>query len=124
MAQNETTLEKEAAEACNFMASQVFAPAFFEKLSSHGIAPRNEAEALQLVELGVTLGALEAEGQYKSAAQVSNETANPFLAQLIGGLRPATYSVEASLKQAASKLAADPAIAQAAQRYSRVVNKA
>ena len=74
----------QATEACDFMAAQVHAPAFFEKLAAHSIRPRNDAEVQQLLQLGAMLHQAELQGQYKTAAAAANAQENPFLAHAIG----------------------------------------
>jgi len=80
--------EEQAKEACAFMAVEVHAPAFFEKLAAHGIQPRNQAEADQLLQLGAVLHQGETDGQYKSAAVVAQEQENPFLSAVLGRFAP------------------------------------
>ena len=115
--------ESQAKEAQVFMAAEVVAPAFFEKLASYDIRPRNEAEAQQLLQLGASLYAVEQQGQYKTAAAQSNEQGNPFLdlalQQLTPAQRPTPQQFEGQLKQAALQVVQNDAIAkQAALVYA------
>lgn len=76
---NQLPTNEQAQEAAVFMAQEIHAPAFFEKLSAYGLQPNTEAEAAQLLQLGATLQTAEHEGNYKTAAATANETGNPFL---------------------------------------------
>jgi len=76
---NQLPTNEQAQEAAVFMAQEIHAPAFFEKLSAYGLQPNTEAEAAQLLQLGATLQTAEHEGNYKTAAETANETGNPFL---------------------------------------------
>jgi uncharacterized protein (UPF0210 family) len=115
----------QATEACDFMASQVHAPAFFEKLASHNIRPRNDAEVQQLLQLGAMLHQAELQGQYKMAADARNEQENPFLAHAIGQAQQVIAPLQATeqVKQAAlSAVQADPTTKAAALIYGHVAN--
>jgi hypothetical protein len=107
---NQKPTETQANEACAFMAAEVHAPAFFEKLASvYGIRPRTQAEAAQLLQLGAVTYAAAQNGQYKSAAmqaQQQKEEGNPFLTNLLNQMTPAAQpqvDLETHVKQAALK---------------------
>jgi hypothetical protein len=112
---------EQAEQACNFMAQEVHAPAFFEKLAAHDIYPRTQAEAAQLLEMGVELHQAELEGRYKTAAVAEQEQANPFLAHAMGQLQPqmpAHVQSDDMLKAAAAQIAEqDPVVKTAAELY-------
>jgi len=97
--------ESQAEAACNYMAAEIHAPAFFEKLSSLGIEPRTEAEAGQLLEIGAMLHRAEAKGQYKSAAAVAQEQTNPFLAAVLDRFRP--QATQEDVDETLNKFAAE-----------------
>jgi len=117
---------EQASEACDFMAQQVHAPAFFEKLARHNIAPRNDAEVSQLLQLGAMLHQAELQGQYKTAAAVANAQENQFLAHAISQLMPAFQVSDHAtdyVKQAALKeVKADELVKAAALVYGHVAS--
>jgi len=53
--ESNVNMEDVVMEACQFMASEVHAPAFFSKLAAHGIVPSNDEEASELLMLGAKL---------------------------------------------------------------------
>jgi hypothetical protein len=117
----------QANEAAAWMASEVHTPAFFDKLASYGIRPRTQAEADQLMQLGAVLQQAEFDGRYKSASVAAQEQANPFLSHVLGRLasttQPTSVQVDASIKQAALKVASlDPIAKTAALVYNYALN--
>ena len=117
---------EQAREACAFMAQEIHVPAFFEKLAAHGIEPKSEAEAQQLLQLGGTLHQAEQRGQYKTAATQAQEQGNPFLDYVLEKLQsaqPSSEQVENHVKQAATTLTSDNDLARtAALVYGHVLN--
>ena len=103
----------QAQQALQYMAEQVYGPAFFEKLAGYGVQPRNQAEAKQLLELGATLENAEQQGLYKSA----QDEGNPFLSyvndRLTGALRPVKQA-SANVAQGALNLVQQDATTKAA----------
>jgi hypothetical protein len=124
-----TIKPEQAQQAFQFMAEQVYAPAFFDKLASYGVQPRTARESQQLLELGAILEQAEAEGHYKSAAVREAEAANPFLDHVLGRLKGALSSSaapavsEGHLKAGALKLVqSDPVSRQAALIYGHIMS--
>ena len=114
---NDLPTQKQAQEAVQFMAEQVYGPAFFEKLAAHGVRPNNTAEARQLLTLGATLEQAEASGLYKTAA----EAENPFLAHVTDRLSGALSQHQAAPNQQAQSLVhQDPLMKAAALIYAHV----
>jgi len=106
--------EEQAVQAANFMAAEVHAPAFFEKLAEHGYETANPAEQQQLLQLGAVLADAEARGQIKSAAPQGE---NPFLSHVLNrwSSAPDPADVESHQKEAAVELAkAQPIVKNAA----------
>ena len=117
----------QANEACNYMVSEVLAPAFFEKLSAYSIQPRNQAEATQLLELGANLYQQAQSGQLKTAAVRAQEQANPFLQHVLSRVAPAQAptqaQIDAHIKTAAVQIAKkDPLAKTAALVYNYIMN--
>lgn len=107
--------EEQAKEACAFMAAEVYAPAFFEKLATHGIAPRNRAEAEQLLQLAALLDRAESQGQYKSAADVAQEQENPFLSSVLARFEATTpQDDDDAIKEAALQAVQSDEVVKAA----------
>jgi hypothetical protein len=106
------------------MASEIHAPAFFEKLSAYGIAPRTQAEADQLLELGVTLYSAESQGQYKSAADAAQEQRNPFLDAVLNRFVPGQQAASDDQIKAAALQAVqgDDIVKAAALVYNHVMS--
>jgi hypothetical protein len=109
-----TPTAEQAQQACAYMAADVHAPAFFTKLAAHGIEPRTQAEAEQLLQIGAVLQQAENEGQFKQAEDTSG---NPFLTYVLQRLTPegpTQEQVEASIKQAADQVVAQNSVAKIA----------
>jgi hypothetical protein len=118
-----------AALAHQFVTQELDAPAFFEKLAMEGFAPRNAAEAQQLLEMGVRLADMEARGLYKSAAATAAETGNPLLSGILTKLDKyaAAYTPPAArddmILSAMTKLAGENEIVRnAALIFAHVAN--
>lgn len=93
--------KEQAEQAQAFMIEQIHVPAFLEKLASHGIQPRNQAEVGQLVQLGAVLAHAESQGRIKSA----QDTANPFLDHVMSRLVPQQpVNVDQLIKNSADSL--------------------
>ena len=129
---NEITPEQ-AQESAVFMAQEIHAPAFFEKLSAYGLEPSTEAEAAQLLQLGAVLQHAEQSGQYKTASDAVNEAENPFLkfatdkaieAMTGDQAVSAPASEEALAKQAAAVATTNPVAKQAALTYAYMLANA
>ena len=127
---NEITPEQ-AQESAVFMAQEIHAPAFFEKLSACGLEPSTEAEAAQFLQLGAVLQHAEQSGQYKTASDATNESENPFLkfatdnavdAMTTG--QPQAAPDEALAKQAAAVATTNPVAKQAALTYAYMLANA
>jgi len=113
---------EQATEACDYMATRVHAPAFFEKLAEFNIAPRNDAEAAQMLQLGAMLHQAEIDGQYKTAADAMNEAENPFLAQALGQFVPGDTALGSVKEAALAAVNEDDLVKAAALVYGHVVS--
>ena len=126
---NQLPTNEQAQESAVFMAQEIHAPAFFEKLSAYGLQPNTEAEAAQLLQLGAVLQTAEQEGTYKTAAAIANETGNPFLDYALqnapGGSVQKQASASSSDEQQAAAAAAvaqtNPIAKQAALTYAHML---
>lgn len=101
----------QAEQAQSFMVDQIHVPAFFEKLATNGLRPRNEAEAQQLLQLGAVLAHAKANGQIKSA----QDEGNPFLAHVLGRCKSQQEpDLDATIKQSADQFISENELAKTA----------
>ena len=127
---NQLPSNEQAQESAVFMAQEIHAPAFFEKLSAYGLQPNTEAEAAQMLQLGAVLQTAEQEGNYKTAADIANETGNPFLDYALhnatgGSVQKQAASGSSNDEQLAAAAAAvaqtNPVAKQAALTYAHML---
>jgi hypothetical protein len=119
----ELPTQKQAEEAAQFFAVNVCAPAFFEKLASHGFQPSNLTEARQLLTLGATLEQAEAEGLYKAGS--ADDSENEFLSHVSRRLNSALSDRTAPAdlqKQAQELVQVDPLCKSAALIYAHLLD--
>lgn len=88
--------------------ASVSRPIFFEKLAQHGVVPRNETEAAQLLQIGSQLIAMEAQEAQKQAS-ASGSILDLAMADL--GL---VGDADNQIKVAASRLIDDAVVGPAA----------
>lgn len=106
-------------QAYAYLMQQVYVPAFFNKLASYGIAPQNEQEAQNLLEIGASMWQLH-QAQAASAAQGREaflKKANTELKTILSSVYGQDPMVkraewEASIDRIAQHIAADPTIQQ------------
>jgi hypothetical protein len=106
--------EEQAKESYAYMAQEIYAPAFFEKLAAQDIRPQNEKEAQQLLQLGDELAAAEAQGLHKASADAGDGD-NPFLTHALNrvrGVSAAAVAPEDRIKHAGAQLAHQDTIAK------------
>jgi len=109
----ELPTKAQADAALAYMAQEIHAPAFFQKVAEYGFEPRTLAEAEQMLELGAVLHKAEADGQYKSAAVTQQEQRNPFLDAVLARFTPQAQA-EDGIKTAAAEAVRTDAMAKAA----------
>ena len=104
--------------ARDYMTNQIHVPAFVEKLASHNITPKSDAELTQLLQLGAVLHEAEAQGRTKQAGE------NPFLTAVLERFKPAqAVDTDAHVKQSADGLISKQELAKtAALVYAHVAN--
>jgi hypothetical protein len=110
--------------AYDFLYSQIHAPVFFNKLAQdYGIVPANDAEAVQLLEMGADLFAAGQQEQQKQAsAQGSFLNGAHQSLQVLLGKQASARAVNAPandrlVKQAAAELTRNPYVRAAALAY-------
>jgi hypothetical protein len=92
-------------QAQQVLFEQVFIPAFIQKLASHKIAPRNDADLREMLKIADTLNAAAAGGLAEAVAPEVD--ADPFL-------KSASLNLTSIVKEANRKAQIAPAIAEAA----------
>lgn len=116
-------------EAHSLLMLEVFAPAFMDKLASHGIVPQTEEEAIHYLSMGQKLLAADQHEQVKQAysrvgflKQAEADLDREF--QRRYGVRPTTgvrTPEEEYIKKAAAYLGTHPTIIEAVAAYNEAV---
>jgi len=111
--------QDQALQAQSYMLDRIHVPAFFEKLAAHGVEPRNDAEAKQLLQLGAVLAEAAQQGQVKQAS-----AENPFLTDMLQRFAPQSApNVDDYVKQSADQLVGESELARnAALIYAHTVS--
>lgn len=111
----------------NYLTSNVYIPAFFNKLAAYGIVPENEQQANELLDMGVKLFNCGVQEQVKTAdsrlsfLQQANRTIDDLASQRYGvtpqGAGLHKNSADDAIRRDCEALASDPTVLAAVLAY-------